>query len=280
MSSAMRQPAKRHFGQHFLRDTGILRKIAALVSPGPETGILEIGAGDGALTSHLVLDAARLVAVEIDTDCWGPLEGLLARAPDARLVRADVLTLDLSRLAQDVAEAGRRFVVAGNLPYNIATAIIDRCLRLETQPELMVFMVQLEVAQRITALPGTRQYGLLSVLVQQRSDARIAFRVSPGCFVPRPRVESAVVTIRPRRRKQERSFEQAFDDVLKAGFSHRRKTLVNSLKRDGRFADAAVRFLAKAGITAGRRAESLSVVEWERLAAVVEEERSRGPAVS
>jgi 16S rRNA (adenine1518-N6/adenine1519-N6)-dimethyltransferase len=274
MSSAMRKAPKRRFGQHFLRDTGTLKKIAALVSPSRGTGVIEIGAGDGALTSFLLSGGPRLFAVEVDRDQWDDLERLVVRSPAARLVRADVLSLDLEQLAREVATGVERFVIAGNLPYNIATAIVDRCLRLETQPDLIVFMVQLEVAQRITALPDTRQYGLLSVFVQQRSEARIAFRVSPSCFVPRPAVESAVLTLRPKKPQQRRSFANALDGVLSAGFSHRRKTLLNSFRHDGRLADSAERLLARAGIAVTRRAESLTVAEWERLATAVEADQA------
>jgi len=265
----MRQAAKRRFGQHFLRDTGIAGKIAALVAAGPESAVLEVGAGDGALTAHLVPNACRFAAVEIDADHWETLEALLAPAPSARLIRGDFLSLDLGRLARELKGSAGRFVITGNLPYNIATPIIDRCLRLDPRPDLLVFMLQREVAQRITAIPNTREYGLLSVFVQHRAQARLAFRVSSACFVPRPRVESAVVTLHPKPQRFPASLDDAFDEVVRASFAHRRKTLVNSLKRDHLLACNAGRLLERAGLDGSRRAESLTLDEFERLATVL-----------
>jgi 16S rRNA (adenine1518-N6/adenine1519-N6)-dimethyltransferase len=132
----------------------------------------------------------------------------------------------------------------------------------------MVYMVQLEVAERIIAPPGSRTYGYLSIDCQHRADVRLAFKVPPACFVPRPRVMSAVVTFRPRGIDPGSKMDLCFDDLVKAAFAYRRKTLLNSLRRHPEFGPVAGKMLAEAGIPDKRRAEEITIAEYQRLALI------------
>jgi len=264
----MRILAKKRFGQHFLRDTGILDRISRLVQPGSEDVVLEIGAGNGALSVRLAPAVARLLAVELDFDCLPALETSLAPFPTAQVIQGDILELDLEELIGRYLQAGNRLRVVGNLPYNIATPIIQRFLHSSLPIADMVFMLQLEVAERIIASPGSRQFGILSIQCQHLAEARIAFKVAPACFVPRPKVMSAVVTLRPLPKPTNPALEACFVELVKAAFSHRRKTLANSLRRNPVLGAHSSALLVEAGIDGSRRPEDLSVKEYEHLALV------------
>jgi 16S rRNA (adenine1518-N6/adenine1519-N6)-dimethyltransferase len=259
---------KKRFGQHFLRDKGVIDRIVRWIKPVPGDLILEIGAGDGALSSRLAPLTARFIAVELDADCVPLLEAELERFEAAFVVPADILQLDLKELVSRHMGPGLRLRIAGNLPYNIASAIIDRLLHSGLPYEDMFFMVQLEVAQRILAKPGCREYGFLSVDCQHHADVRMGFKVSPACFVPRPKVSSATVSFRPRLSPLDPALEPDFEALAKAAFGYRRKTLANSLVRHPVFGKISGALLKRAGIDGSRRAEDLSVREFERLAQV------------
>ncbi len=259
--------AKKRFGQHFLRDTGVLERIVRWIQPAPGDLILEIGAGDGALSARLAQTAARLIAIEVDMDYVPLLEEVLAPFESASVIAGDILELDLSELVSSNLHGGR-LRIAGNLPYNIATAIIEKLLHTELPIEDLHFMVQLEVAQRITASPGSRQSGFLSVECQHRSEVRMGFKVSPACFVPRPKVGSATVSFRPKPERRDSALEYGFEALAKAAFAYRRKTLENSLHRHPVFGTITRDLLGRAGIGGSRRAEELSVREYEHLAEI------------
>lgn len=263
----MRTVAKKRFGQHFLRDTGVLDRISRLIQPRSEDVVIEIGAGDGALSVRLAPLVAQLLAVEVDVDCLPSLETLLSPFPTANIIQGDILELNLDELAAKHLGAGNRLRAVGNLPYNIATSIIQRLLRSPLPFTDMIFMVQLEVAERIIALPGSRQFGLLSIQCQHLAQVHIAFKVSPACFVPRPKVMSAVVTLHPLLPKHSNTvLEACFIELVKAAFSHRRKTLANSLRRHPVLGTHSGALLSEAGIDGSRRPEDLSVKEYEHLA--------------
>jgi 16S rRNA (adenine1518-N6/adenine1519-N6)-dimethyltransferase len=245
-----------------------VERIVRWIRPAAEDMFLEIGAGDGALSRHLAPRVARLLAVEVDADRIPLLEKALALFESATVIAGDVLELDLAELVSRHRQPGEKLRVAGNLPYNIATAIIEKMLHSRLPIEDLSLMVQLEVAQRITASPGSRQYGFLSVRCQHRSDVRMGFKVPPACFVPRPQVSSALVFFRPKPEPQDPDFEAGFEALAKAAFSHRRKTLENSLRRHPLFGSIAHDLLSRARIDGSRRAEELSVREYERLAQV------------
>jgi 16S rRNA (adenine1518-N6/adenine1519-N6)-dimethyltransferase len=258
---------KKRFGQHFLRDKGVISRIIRWIDPGPDDLFLEIGAGDGALSTQLAPQAARLLAIELDVDCIPILESKLSPHKSAVVIQADFLQLNPADLLSGYGQAGRPLRIAGNLPYNIATAIIDILLHSTLPIEDMHFMLQLEVAQRITAAPGSRDYGYLSVDCQHHCEVRMGFKVPPACFVPRPKVSSATISFRPKRaEKVHAEFERHFEAIAKAAFSYRRKTLANSLGKNPVYGKISGELLEQAGIDGSRRAEQLSVPEYEHLA--------------
>ncbi len=262
----MRTAAKKRFGQHFLRDTGVLDRICRLFRPEPEDVVIEIGAGDGVLSARLAPSVATLLAVELDADCLPALEHALSAFRSARVVPGDILKLNLENLVQEYLRSGSRLRIVGNLPYNIATAIIRRILLSRLPVSDMLFMIQLEVAERITASPGSKQFGFMSVLCQHFCEGRTAFKVSPSSFVPRPKVTSAVLTLRSVPQSRDPEFEACLVSVLKAAFTHRRKTLANSLRRSTAVGGDPTPLLHRAGIDGSRRPEDLAVEDYERLA--------------
>ncbi len=257
---------KKRFGQHFLRDRGVLERIVKWIAPEAGDLFLDIGAGDGALSRGLAPMASRLISIELDDDCIPRLETALSGFPNAAVVQGDILRLDLAALVSPHLLPGTRLRIAGNLPYNIATVIIERLLSLRLPIADMAFMVQLEVARRITAVPATREYGYFSVLCQHRADVRFGFKVSPACFVPRPKVGSAMVAFRLKPQTRDPALESDFESLAKAAFAYRRKTLENALSRNAEWGALCAAMLGRTGIRGTRRAEELSVAEYETLA--------------
>jgi len=264
--------AKKRFGQHFLRDTGVIERIARWIQPSAGDVFLEIGAGDGSLSTRLAPRVARLLTVEIDQDCIPRLERALQPFDSALVIQGDILHLELPHLVASHAPPGRPLRIAGNLPYNIATAVIEKLLHSGLPVLDMFFMVQLEVAQRITALPGSRQYGYLSVDCQHHAAVQLGFKVSPACFVPRPQVSSAMVSFKPAATGLDPGCERDFEEIAKAAFSHRRKTLANSLAKHPVFGRVSNDLLRRTGIDGSRRAEELTVQEYEHLARIYHNE--------
>ena len=253
--------AKKRLGQHFLKDAGVLDKIIRWIDPAADQVFIEIGAGRGALSVRLAEKAGALTAVELDGDCIPVLEETLVRFNSVTVVHADILSLDLD----EYLRPGKKLRVAGNLPYNIGTAVIGKLLHADLPIEAMFFMLQLEVAKRIMARTETREYGVLSVLCRHYAEARMGFKVSPACFAPRPKVMSAVISLHPRPRDKSTEWSANFDELVKACFAHRRKTLSNSLSMNARFGKISAELLKEADIDGARRAESLDVEEYERL---------------
>ena len=264
----MKSRPKRHFGQHFLRDTAVLERLVRLIAPKQNDIFLEIGAGRGALSRVLCPRVASLVAVEIDQDCIQTLQQTLSESTSAQVIHGDILSVQTQQYLRSRLSSMRPFRVVGNLPYNISTAIIQRYLHHESAVEDMTFMLQLEVAQRIAASPGNRDYGFFSVMCQYFSQVKMHFRVAPHSFVPRPKVFSAIVTLRPKSPELTAEIGPHLIEIAKAAFRHRRKTLANSLKMSFPPGAAMDRVLASAGIDGQRRPETLSVGEYEQLARV------------
>jgi len=249
-------PRKR-FGQHFLHDQGILRRIVEAIAPRPEDRLVEIGPGEGALTLPLLRAAGHLTAIELDRDL---IESLAARARDIgalNIISADVLTVDFSALAG----ASRPFLssdtplrVVGNLPYNISTPILFHCLDYAASIRDMHFMLQKEVVDRMAAPPGSKTYGRLSVMLQLRCTVEPLFKVPPGAFRPAPKVDSAIVRLTPLPAHLLPDADpKLIDRLVRAAFGQRRKTLSNAL-RD--VASAAQ--IDAAGIDPRARAEQLA----------------------
>lgn len=255
----MNAPApKKSLGQHFLFDPALLRKIVA--AAGVESGerVLEIGPGPGGLTGALEEAGARVVALEADPRMVEHLAPFAARG--VRVVQADALEVDYLALARE--EGGRLRLVA-NLPYNITGPLLARLLRQREAFVSMTVMVQKEVADRLTAPPGGRVRGRLSVPAQCFCTLRTVLRVPPGAFRPPPKVESSVVRldVRPAPLAPLRDEERLWW-LVRAAFGHRRKTLRNALRAAGDFESA----FARAGLTGGERPEQLTSLQWIQLA--------------
>jgi 16S rRNA (adenine1518-N6/adenine1519-N6)-dimethyltransferase len=251
--------ASRALGQNFLLDEQLLDRIARI--PGPLEGLTayEVGPGPGGLTRALLRSGASVVAVERDRRCLPALAELAAAAEGRlKLIEGDALALDEAKVAGEGAH------VASNLPYNVGTALLVRWLGGERWPPWwasLTLMFQREVAERITAAPGTSAYGRLSILAQWRSEAKLAMKVHRSAFVPPPKVMSAVVHIVPKE-APEGVRAAALEKLTAAAFGQRRKMLRQSLKGLPGASDA----LAGLGIDAERRAETLTVEEFVAIA--------------
>lgn len=218
---------RRRFGQHFLVDQAVARQIVDLVQPQSGDLVLEIGPGRGALTGMLASRLERLVVVEIDRDLAAFLRPRFD-GPGFRLIEGDILHLDLGRVVQE--EDRDKLFIVGNLPYNITAPLLFRLLDQIGWVRRAVLMLQREVARRLVAHPGTREFGLLSVLVGMRADAEILLEVGPQSFRPRPKVDSAMVGLdfRPAWRYPVQD-ERMFMRLVRAAFAQKRKMLRNSL---------------------------------------------------
>lgn len=210
----------RRLGQHFLKNRSILERIADASVPDSSATVVEIGPGKGALTEFLIERAAQVYAVEVDTVLVHYLQGKFRSAANLTVLNADVLKADLAQWG--------RVAVAGNLPYYITSPIIEKVLALGSLLQRAVFLVQREVAERLTTGPGSRDYGYLTVQTALFAQARILFNVAPGAFHPPPKVDSAVVLLEPRERPLVDD-AAAFLEFASACFRQKRKTLRNNL---------------------------------------------------
>lgn len=258
----------KELGQNFLVDRGVLGHILAAAEISATDTVLEIGPGLGTLTQALAEHAQRVVAVEIDRQLVAILHDRLQGFPNVRVVAGDILALEIAGLlAVEPAgvPAGRVYKVVANIPYNITSAVLRHLLEASLRPQLIVLMVQREVAQRITARPG--DMSLLAVSVQFYGRPRLVHRVPAGAFYPVPKVDSAIIRIDPHPELPLAPEQVApFFAVVRAGFGQRRKQLRNSLLRGlGLPAEVIVRALAQAGVDGERRAQTLSVEEWVTL---------------
>jgi 16S rRNA (adenine1518-N6/adenine1519-N6)-dimethyltransferase len=242
--------AKRRLGQHFLSDPRLLARVADALEAGPADTVLEIGPGPGGLTAVLAERAGRLVALEKDREL---IPALRARFPRAEIVEADALEADWHELA------GPRFLVAGNIPYNITSPLIDKALE-PPPPARIVFLVQKEVAERVTAMAGTPAYGALSVGVQAVAKAERLFTVPAGAFFPRPKVDSAVLRLTPLAEPLVTALEQPVFRRLVVGiFGFRRKQLLRGLRElTGWEAERVGGVLSGAGLSGDLRPEVVS----------------------
>ena len=254
--------AVKGLGQNFLIDSDIVRRIvdAADIKSGDE--VLEIGPGIGTLTQGLLEAGALVTAVEIDKKLPAVLKETLSGYENFRLIEGDILKINLSELMP------RRFKVVANLPYYITTQILLTLLEKNLPVTKVVTMVQREVAERMTALPGSKIYGALSIAVQFRSEARIAFEVPPKSFLPPPEVTSAVVVCDIRKFPLELD-ENFFNKIVRAAFAQRRKTLLNSLTGAGFSREKILSALEISGIDGSRRAETLSLEEFAKISAAL-----------
>jgi 16S rRNA (adenine1518-N6/adenine1519-N6)-dimethyltransferase len=255
-------PVKK-YGQNFLTDGNIVAKIVSAAEPAASDLIIEIGPGLGALTFALAEQSGSVTAVEADKKIVPLLE---EAAGEAGAGNVDIVSMDFLDYALPASGA---YKVVGNLPYYITTPRLMRVAEAGNLPRLAVFMMQKEVAGRVTAKPGGRVYGAVSVAVQYRFDAEYLFDVSREVFTPKPGVDSAVIRLRPRRDGRSAKSEKTFSALVRAGFGQRRKMLRNSLRAAG-FTDAAVEAaFAHTGIAPTARAEELSVDDFIAMADAV-----------
>lgn len=273
----------RRLGQNFLIDANILGKIVAAADLQPDDAVLEIGPGLGTLTRELAGRAGRVVAVELDRLLLPVLQETLQGYDNVTLVHGDAVRMDWAALCPseavtagrsdgNVSDGRRRWKVVANLPYYITGPVLARLLP-SGLFSLVVVMVQMEVARRMSAVPGSREYGAFSVMVQYYAEPELVARVPPAAFFPPPDVCSAVVRLKIRTRPPVEADSRLFFTVVRAAFRHRRKSLRNALESGlpARAAGEAGFLLRKAGIDGSRRAETLSLAEFASLANALSE---------
>ncbi len=250
--------AKKHLGQHFLHERGVVAKLVQAINPQPGEHLVEIGPGRGALTFPLLDRHGALTAIEFDHDLIAPLTEAARAHGELAVIHRDVLDVDFTALA-----AGTPIRLVGNLPYNLSSPILFHALDHAPSIRDMHFMLQKEVVDRMAASPGSKVYGRLSVMLQAYCAVTHLFDVAPGAFRPPPKVDSAVVRLLPRR-PQDIGIDDRmrFANVVRAAFGQRRKTLRNALS--GVVDSAAIQ---AAGVDPGARAEQLAVADFVRLAA-------------
>lgn len=249
--------AKKRFGQNFLHDPQVIARIVRTINPQPGETLVEIGPGLGALTVPLLEKTGRLRVVEIDRDVIPRLREACRDLPGLEITQADALEVDY----RDFAEPGRKLRLVGNLPYNISTPLLFHLLAQAEAIADMHFMLQKEVVERMGAQAGDEAYGRLSVALAARCEVAHLFDVGPGAFKPPPKVDSAVVRLRPRAPDFAIDDLAVFDRVVTQAFAQRRKTLANALK--GLLDAEAIR---AAGVDPMLRAERLAPRDFARLA--------------
>jgi 16S rRNA (adenine1518-N6/adenine1519-N6)-dimethyltransferase len=263
--------AKKSFGQNFLADERFVEKIIGALAPRAGETIVEIGAGRGALTEKLVASGARVVAIELDRDLIPLLRQQFGGAENFSLVAEDALKIDFAALAASGSPAGAVKLVA-NLPYYISTAILQKLIEQRGVFSEMILMFQREVVERITAAPGSRERGFLTILAEAFLETEKLFDVPPDAFRPAPKVWSSIVRVRPKAEAESEVFAgkfEVFRKLASAAFMQKRKTILNNLKNvapdlAAEIGDAAA-LLERAEIDPRRRAETLELDEWRRL---------------
>jgi 16S rRNA (adenine1518-N6/adenine1519-N6)-dimethyltransferase len=276
--SAVRELSERHdiravkrFGQNFLVDKNVIERIVEGAGVSEDDCVIEVGPGMGALTVAVAEKARRVVAVELDRRLIPPLAEVLADYDNVRVINEDILKADLKGLLPPGETDPSRVKIIGNLPYYITTPIIMRFLEEGPAAASMTFMLQKEVAERISARAGGRSYGALTAAVRYRCETKLIMNVSREVFFPKPLVDSAVMRFDIRAEKAARpQSEVLFFDVVRAGFGQRRKTLLNALTGlRGLSKDEIGLALNEAGVDAGRRAETLELHEFAAVADAV-----------
>ncbi len=246
--------ARKRFGQNFLRDEDIIAQIVDAIRPLAQDHLVEIGPGQGALTELLVASGCRLDVIELDRDLVPGLLAAFSLQPRFRLHSADALRFDFASLTDGPAQLR----VVGNLPYNISTPLIFKLLENAPAIQDMHFMLQLEVVERLAAVPGNKNWGRLGIMAQYHCQVENLFEVPPGAFTPQPRVQSAIVRLTPWRQSPWAPCDEPkLRQLVQAAFAQRRKTLRNNLKG---FIDEGE--LTSLGIDPGARAETLQLEQF------------------
>ncbi len=259
-------------GQNFLTDANILRKITEAGELTPEDLVIEVGPGIGALTVTLAQQASRVVAVEIDKNLIPALKETTGHIPNISVIHEDILKVDINAILQGWNGPVK---VISNLPYYVTTPVVMMFLENNYPIERMVLMVQKEVAQRMAAKPGTKDYGALSVGVQVAGTPKVLFQVSRNCFIPKPDVDSAVLRIILNGKMLEKINDKTiFFNCVRAAFSQRRKTLLNAMSGAPNWRldkEAIKRLIAAMGLKDTVRGEELSVEQFITLSNLVQQ---------
>lgn len=259
---------QKKFGQNFLIDTHVLDKIISAAHITNEDMVLEIGPGIGTMTQYLAEAAGKVIAVEIDKNLIPILSDTLSEYQNVRIINEDVLKLDLRKLA-DEENGGKAIKVVANLPYYITTPIITGLFENQVPVESITVMVQKEVADRMQTGPGSKDYGALSLAVQYYAEPYIVANVPPNCFMPRPKVGSAVIRLtRHKEPPVEVKDEKLMFDIIRASFNQRRKTLANGLNNSDKITcskEIITEAIEKLGKGPSVRGEALSLQEFASL---------------
>ena len=259
---------QKKYGQNFLIDPHVLDKILAAAEITDSDFVLEIGPGIGTLTQYLAYAAREVCAVEIDKNLIPILEDTLHGWDNVTVMNQDILKLDLAALTLERNE-GRPIKVVANLPYYITTPIIMNLFERHVPVESVTVMVQKEVADRMKAVPGSKDYGALSLAVQYYAEPYLAANVPPNCFIPRPQVGSAVIRLTGRKQKPDVADEELLFCLIRASFQQRRKTLLNGLRNDKSLPfqkEELEKALKDCGLPADIRGETLSLEQFVALA--------------
>jgi 16S rRNA (adenine1518-N6/adenine1519-N6)-dimethyltransferase len=256
---------RKKLGQHFLSDRNILNKVTRTAEVNQEDVILEVGPGLGEMTLALAQNAKKVIAVEIDSKLADLLRKKVSGLPNVKIILGDILRIDFDSLFR---EAGQPLKVVANLPYQISTPLLFRFIESKKIFSSFTLMLQREVAERIVASPGEKEYGPLSVFIQIFSDVSIRFLIKPSAFFPPPKVESAVVQMVWKDKPLiELKNEEWFKKVVKASFGYRRKTLINALKHSELSLPESIKMkMDKLGIDPQRRPGTLTLLDFIRLA--------------
>ena len=263
---------QKKFGQNFLIDGHVLNKIIAAADITKEDFVLEIGPGIGTMTQYLSEAAGKVLAVEIDKMLIPILQDTLAGYGNVEILNEDILKVDIAALVEE-KNGGKPIKVVANLPYYITTPIIMGLLEQHVPVKSITVMVQKEVAQRMQAQPGSKDYGALSLAVQYYCDPYIAANVPPNCFIPRPKVGSAVIRLTTHEEPPVKTaHEKLMFRIIRASFNQRRKTLANGLSNAPELdftKEEIAAAIAALGVPAGGRGETLTLGQFARLADIL-----------
>jgi 16S rRNA (adenine1518-N6/adenine1519-N6)-dimethyltransferase len=259
--AGMYPQARKRFGQNFLHDDGVIDAIVAAISPSADQHIVEIGPGRGALTAPLLASGAKLDVIELDRDLAPLLLQQFDGATNLTLHNTDALQYDYTSLVT----AGEKLRVIGNLPYNITTPLLFHLLAQSAVIDDMCFMLQKEVVERICAVPGNKQYGRLTIMLQYQCAAEALFDVPPEAFDPAPKVDSAIIYLQPRAEPLGGQVDSVqLNKLVTQAFSQRRKTIANTLKKL-----VTLEQLAAVDIRPEQRPETVSIEQFVQLTRVV-----------
>ncbi|MDO4262243.1 MAG: 16S rRNA (adenine(1518)-N(6)/adenine(1519)-N(6))-dimethyltransferase RsmA [Eubacteriales bacterium] len=266
---------QKKFGQNFLIDEHVLEKIIRAAQIGPDDFVVEIGPGIGTMTQYLAYQARGVAAVEIDRALIPILEDTLAEYDNVTIINEDVLKVDLTKLAQEM-NGGKPVKIVANLPYYITTPIIMGLFERHVPVESITVMVQKEVAERMQAGPGSKDYGALSLAVQYYAEPYIVANVPPNCFMPRPGVGSAVIRLGTHREPPVKvKDEELMFGIIRASFNQRRKTLQNSVSHApglGISKETTAAVLEEMGLPVAVRGEAMSLAQFAQFADLVKDQ--------